>query len=93
MDPCSAETICSIGKGNKETCVAGQVVDFRKTAAVQATVLSRLIPAIVDEYGLDSETVLINTKLKEYAQVTGPVRDIDGVASFHAVGDLALREE
>jgi hypothetical protein len=91
-DPCSFETICTLGKGNKENCVLGQVVDVRKTGEIQAVVVSLLIPQIVAAYGLDPSTTLENTKLKGYVQTTFPVRDVDGVASFYSVGDLAFAE-
>lgn len=91
MDPCSPETICTIGKGNKEVCVEGLVVDFRKTEAVQSVVVSELAPRMTAAYGRDAE--LINTKLKGYVQSNAPVRDINNIASLYALGDLAFTEE
>ena len=91
-DPCTFESVCTIGKNGRETCVLGQVVDVRKTTEIQAVALSLLVPAIVEAYGLDPATALENTKLKGYVQTSFPVRDPDGVASFHAIGDLAFAE-
>ena len=87
-DPCSTETSCSIGKGNKTVCEDVQVVDIRKAAEIQAVAVSLLIPRIIATFGLDPATVLEVTKLKKYAQSGGPLDDVDGVLSFLAIVDV-----
>lgn len=88
-DPCSEELICTIGKGNRERCELGLVIDIRKAAEIQAVAVSLLIPQIVAGFGLDPGTVLELTKLKKYVQ-TGPIGDVDGVLSFVAVMDAGF---
>jgi hypothetical protein len=88
-DPCTPETICRIGKGNKEVCELGLVVDVRKSAEIQAVVISLLAPRIVSGFGLDPGTVLELAKLKKYVQA-GPIGDADGVLSFGAIADIAF---
>lgn len=88
-DPCSEVLICTIGKGNKEKCELGLVVDIRKAAEIQAVAVSLLVPRIVAAFGLDPGTVLELTKLKKYVQA-GPLGDVDGVLSFAVVLDAGF---
>jgi hypothetical protein len=92
-DPCSNETVCVPGKGNKESCETRQVVDVRKVQEVQAVVLSLLVPQVISQFGLDPATVLEFVKIKGYVQTLFPVLGSDGVLSHFAVTDLVLAEQ
>ena len=89
IDPCTDEMICTIGRGNKERCDLGPVVDSRKQGEILAVVVSLIAPRIVAAYGLPSSTVLELTKLKQYVQA-GPIADVDGVLSFGVIADAAF---
>ena len=90
-DPCSVETVCTIRKGNRESCEEETVVDIQKGVEIQAVVVWLVARGIVDKFGLVG-TVLELAKVKEYAQ-DGPLEDADGVFSFVAVFDLAYSEQ